>query len=36
VTEGVQPGDRVVLEGLDNLRDGRAVKIIDGPAVAAQ
>ncbi len=36
VTEGVQPGDRIVLEGLDRLRDGRDVKIIDEPAVAAQ
>ncbi len=36
VTDGVQPGDRIVLEGLDRLRDGRDVKIIEEPAVAAQ
>jgi multidrug efflux system membrane fusion protein len=36
VSEGVRPGDRIVLEGLDRLRDGRDVKIIDEPAVAAQ
>ncbi len=36
VMDGVRPGDRIVLEGLDRLRDGRDVKIIDEPAVAAQ
>jgi multidrug efflux system membrane fusion protein len=36
VTEGVRAGERIVLEGLDRLREGRAVKIIEEPAVAAQ
>ncbi len=36
VTEGVRAGERVVLEGLDRLRDGRDVKVIEDPAVAAQ
>jgi multidrug efflux system membrane fusion protein len=36
VLEGVQPGERVVLEGLDRLREGRDVKIIPDPPVAAK
>jgi multidrug efflux system membrane fusion protein len=40
VTKGVEAGERVVLEGLDRLRDGRQVEIVaDGaaePAVAAK
>ncbi len=35
VTEGVQPGERVVTDGVDRLRDGDKVKIEDAPAVAA-
>ncbi len=35
VLEGLQPGERVVLEGLDNLRDGTEVEIIDGQPDAA-
>lgn len=36
VTEGLQPGERVVLEGLDRLREDREVTIIDQPPVAAK
>lgn len=40
VVAGVQPGDRVVLEGLDRLSEDRAVTIVDAnapePAVAAK
>jgi multidrug efflux system membrane fusion protein len=36
VTQGVQAGERVVLEGLDRLRDGRDVDIIADPPVAAK
>jgi multidrug efflux system membrane fusion protein len=36
VIEGVQAGERVVLEGLDRLREGRDLKIIEDPAVAGQ
>lgn len=41
VLDGVQPGEKVVLEGLDRLREGRMVEIIDEsapttPAVTAQ
>jgi predicted thioredoxin/glutaredoxin len=28
-------GDRVVVEGMQRLRDGRAVEVMDGAAVAA-
>jgi multidrug efflux system membrane fusion protein len=36
VTQGVRAGERVVLEGLDRLRDGRDVDIIADPPVAAK
>jgi multidrug efflux system membrane fusion protein len=36
VTEGLQAGERVVIEGLDRLRDDRVVQIIDEPPVAAK
>jgi multidrug efflux system membrane fusion protein len=36
VLKGVEAGERVVLEGLDRLRDGRPVEIVDEPAVAQQ
>ncbi|HET9474949.1 MAG TPA: MdtA/MuxA family multidrug efflux RND transporter periplasmic adaptor subunit [Steroidobacteraceae bacterium] len=36
VTKGVQAGERVVLEGLDRLRDGRDVDIIADSPVAAK
>jgi multidrug efflux system membrane fusion protein len=36
VTQGVQAGERVVLDGLDRLRDGRDVDIIADPPVAAK
>ncbi|MDO5102455.1 MAG: efflux RND transporter periplasmic adaptor subunit [Lautropia sp.] len=29
ILEGLQAGDQVALEGLDRLRDGRAVKVVD-------
>jgi multidrug efflux system membrane fusion protein len=33
ITSGLQPGDRVVLEGIDRLREGRDVVVVtDGPA----
>ena len=32
VTEGLEPGELVVLEGLDRLRDGKEVNIPDGDA----
>jgi multidrug efflux system membrane fusion protein len=34
VLEGVRAGERVVLEGLDRLRDGRDVEIIADQAAA--
>jgi multidrug efflux system membrane fusion protein len=36
VLEGVQPGEQVVLEGLDRLREGRDVTIIPDPPEAAK
>jgi multidrug efflux system membrane fusion protein len=30
ILEGLAPGDRVVLEGLDRLRDGAAIRIVSG------
>jgi multidrug efflux system membrane fusion protein len=37
ITDGLQPGDRVVLEGLDRLRDGREVIVEgDAPVVKAE
>ena len=35
ITSGIQAGERVVLEGLDRLRDGRLVTLIDESAPAA-
>jgi hypothetical protein len=29
VTSGVKPGERVVIDGLDKLRDGSLVAVID-------
>ncbi|MDP3873542.1 MAG: MdtA/MuxA family multidrug efflux RND transporter periplasmic adaptor subunit [Methyloversatilis sp.] len=36
VTEGVQPGERVVTDGVDRLREGDKVKIDDVPAAGAR
>lgn len=36
VTEGVQPGERVVTDGVDRLREGDKVKIDDAPAAGAR
>jgi multidrug efflux system membrane fusion protein len=35
ITSGIQAGERVVLEGIDRLRDGRLVTLIDESAPAA-
>jgi multidrug efflux system membrane fusion protein len=36
ITKGLQSGDLVVLEGVDRLREGRAVSVVsDDPAKAA-
>ena len=35
VTEGLEPGELVVLEGLDRLRDGKQVNIPDASGAAA-
>jgi multidrug efflux system membrane fusion protein len=35
VTSGLAPGDAVVLEGIDRLRDGRDVVVVDDKAAAA-
>jgi multidrug efflux system membrane fusion protein len=36
VTKGLNPGDAVVLEGLDRLRDGRGVVVVnDAPVTTA-
>ncbi|MBD9370253.1 MdtA/MuxA family multidrug efflux RND transporter periplasmic adaptor subunit [Xanthomonas sp. XNM01] len=35
VLEGLEAGERVVLEGLDNLRDGTDVQIVEDPADSA-
>jgi len=35
VTQGLAAGEQVVLEGLDRLREGRAVQVVDMPAPAA-
>jgi multidrug efflux system membrane fusion protein len=35
ITSGIQAGERVVLEGIDRLRDGRLVTLIDESATAA-
>jgi membrane fusion protein, multidrug efflux system len=36
IVNGLQPGEQVVLEGLDRLREGRAVRLVDSePAPAA-
>ncbi|HLT05057.1 MAG TPA: efflux RND transporter periplasmic adaptor subunit, partial [Pseudomonas sp.] len=34
IESGVQPGERLVLEGTDRLRDGSPVQVIDDPARA--
>jgi multidrug efflux system membrane fusion protein len=36
VLKGVEAGERVVLEGLDRLRDGRPLEIVEDAAVAQQ
>ncbi len=36
VTSGLKPGDRVVIDGVDRLRDGASVKVVDNPPGAAQ
>lgn len=37
IAQGLQPGERVVLEGLDRLREGREVIVVpDGPAPSGQ
>ena len=33
VSEGVQPGERLVMEGTDRLRDGSEVEVVDPTAV---
>ncbi|QEI04686.1 MdtA/MuxA family multidrug efflux RND transporter periplasmic adaptor subunit [Pigmentiphaga aceris] len=35
VTQGLTAGDQVVLEGLDRLREGRVVRVVDTPQPAA-
>jgi multidrug efflux system membrane fusion protein len=35
VTEGLAPGDAVVLEGLDRLREGKSVVVVKGEASVA-
>lgn len=35
ITKGLQPGEKVVLEGLDRLREGRTVSLVDSDAKAA-
>ena len=35
ITQGLQPGQRVVVDGLDKLRDGAKVEVIDRTAVDA-
>ena len=35
VASGLKPGDRVVIDGVDRLRDGASVKIVDNPPGAA-
>lgn len=35
IEEGLAVGERVVLEGVDRLRDGSRVEVIDGPAAKA-
>ena len=34
VTSGLKPGDKVVIDGVDRLRDGARVKVVDSPPVA--
>ena len=36
VASGLKPGDRVVIDGVDRLRDGASVKIVDNEGAAAQ
>src|SRR5690606_37728275 len=35
VTKGLQPGDHVVVEGVDRLREGAKVNVVTGPAGSA-
>jgi multidrug efflux system membrane fusion protein len=35
ITSGLKAGDRVVIDGVDRLRDGAKVKLVDNPPVAA-
>jgi multidrug efflux system membrane fusion protein len=35
ITSGLKAGDRVVIDGVDRLRDGAKVKVVDNPPVAA-
>jgi multidrug efflux system membrane fusion protein len=32
ITSGLKAGDKVVIDGVDRLRDGAKVKVVDGPA----
>ena len=34
VASGLKPGDKVVIDGVDRLRDGARVKVVDNPPVA--
>jgi multidrug efflux system membrane fusion protein len=34
ITSGLKPGDQVVIDGVDRLRDGAKVKVVEGPAPA--
>ena len=35
ITSGLKTGDKVVIDGVDRLRDGATVKVVDGPASPA-
>jgi multidrug efflux pump subunit AcrA (membrane-fusion protein) len=35
VTEGLKPGERVVVEGVTKVRDGSAVKVVPAPQAAS-
>ena len=35
ITSGLKAGDKVVIDGVDRLRDGATVKVVDGPASPA-
>jgi multidrug efflux system membrane fusion protein len=36
ITSGLKAGDKVVIDGVDRLRDGAKVKVVDSPASGAQ